>query len=366
MEVGQMKVFISHITEESALADVLKNWIESTFLGQVDVFVSGNDISSGEQWFRRLGEELTDAKAMLVLCSERSVSRPWINFEAGAGHVKGVPVIPICYAGVNKDTLPVPLFFFQALDVGAEDFGVRVIGDLAKHLGYKRTPLIRHEEMTADLEKALSHLEQESGNNVGGELGFQDHLDLFIERTEAMTSLVSAFVDNSSQITIEVRKYTNQAKRAGDNPSPEKPGHLQNIAKQLGLELIDYANNIEGLNRKYGEVLPEIKSSLQPLLTFTDLETTSGMAVVDKFLATLDETEQNVSDWRNAVLDTHDTISELPNFQRDVNRGNRRVREEFETLTSNLEATLDMLQEAKATINSRLERRSLDQEIRLG
>ena len=90
-----MKVFISHIAEEAALASVLKDWIESTFLGQVDVFVSGHDISSGEQWFRRLGEELTDAKAMLVLCSKRSVSRPWINFEAGAGHVKGVPVIPI-------------------------------------------------------------------------------------------------------------------------------------------------------------------------------------------------------------------------------------------------------------------------------
>ena len=39
MEVGLMKVFISHIAEEAALASVLKDWIESTFLGQVDVFV---------------------------------------------------------------------------------------------------------------------------------------------------------------------------------------------------------------------------------------------------------------------------------------------------------------------------------------
>ena len=34
-----MKVFISHIAKEVALASVLKDWIESTFLGQVDVFV---------------------------------------------------------------------------------------------------------------------------------------------------------------------------------------------------------------------------------------------------------------------------------------------------------------------------------------
>ena len=357
-----MKVFISHIAEEAALASVLKDWIESTFLGQVDVFVSGHDISSGEQWFRRLGEELTDAKAMLVLCSERSVSRPWINFEAGAGHVKGVPVIPICYAGVSKDTLPAPLLFFQALDVREEDFGVRVIGDLAKHLGYARTPLIRHEEMTADLERALSHLGQESGNNVVGDLGFVDHLVLFTEKTEALTSLISEFGDNTCEMTIGMNRFSDQAEKAGSNPSSGTPRHVQRIAKKFGEDLSAYANNIKGLNRKYGEVLPEIKSSLQKVLTFNDLETTSEVDDVDEFLATLDETEQSVSDWKNSVVGANGTISELPNFQRDMNRGIRRVSEQFETLTSNLDDTLDMIQEARATYNSRLERRSLGQD----
>ena len=357
-----MKVFISHIAEEVALASVLKDWIESTFLGQVDVFVSEHDISSGDQWFRRLGEELTDAKAMLVLCSERSVSRPWINFEAGAGNVKGVPVIPICYAGVSKDTLPAPLLFFQALDVRAEDFGVRVIGDLAKHLGYARTPLIRHEEMTADLGKVLSHLGQESGNNVVGDLGFVDHLVLLTEKTETLTSLIAEFGDNTSEMTIGMNKFSDQVEKAGNNPSSGTPRHVQRITKKFGEDLSAYANNIEGLNRKYGEVLPEIKSSLQNVLTFKDLETTSGVDDVDEFLATLDETEQSVSGWKNSVVVANGTISELPNFQRDMNRGIRRVSEQFETLTSNLDDTVDMIQEARATYNSRLERRSLGQE----
>ena len=357
-----MKVFISHIAEEAALASVLKDWIESTFLGQVDVFVSGHDISSGEQWFRRLGEELTDAKAMLVLCSERSVSRPWINFEAGAGHVKGVPVIPICYAGVSKDTLPAPLLFFQALDVRAEDFGVRVIGDLAKHLGYARMPLIRHEEMTADLGKVLSHLGQESGNNVVRDLGFVDHLVLFTEKAEALASLISEFGDNTSEMNIGMTKFSDQAEKAGNNPSSGTPRHVQRIAKKFGEDLSAYANSIEGLNRKYGEVLPEIKSSLQNVLTFKGLETTSGVDDVDKFLATLDETEQGVSGWKNSVVVANGTISELPNFQKDMTRGIRRVSEQFEILTSNLDDTLDMIQEARATYNSRLERRNLGQE----
>ena len=37
-----MKVFISHVTEESAFALVLKDWIESTFAVRCDVFVSSD------------------------------------------------------------------------------------------------------------------------------------------------------------------------------------------------------------------------------------------------------------------------------------------------------------------------------------
>ena len=297
---------------------------------------------------------MTDAKAMLVLCSERSVSRPWINFEAGAGHVKGVPVIPICYAGVSKDTLPAPLLFFQALDVREEDFGVRVIGDLAKHLGYARTPLIRHEEMTADLERALSHQGQESGNNIVGDLGFVDHLVLFTEKTEALTSLISGFGENTNEITVQINKFSDQVEKAGKNPSSGTPRHLQRITKKFGEDLSAYASNIEGLNRRYGEVLPEIKSSLQSVLRFKDLETQSGVDNVDKFLATLDETEQSVSAWKNSVVNTNGTFSKLPNFQKDMNKGIHRVGEQFEALTSNLDNTLDMIQEARATYNSRL------------
>ena len=186
-----MNVFISHITEEASLASVLKEWVESTFLGQVDVFVSKHDISLGQQWFRRLEEELTDAKAMLVLCSKRSVSMPWINFETGAVHNKGIPVIPVCYAGITTDTLPAPLRFFQGLDATAEDFGVKIIADLAKHLGYTRTPVIRYEEMTAKVQEALAQIEKGSGQNAVGELGNVDHLVVFTEKMEQLTNLMS-------------------------------------------------------------------------------------------------------------------------------------------------------------------------------
>ena len=355
-----MKVFISHITEEVALASVLKDWVESTFLGQVDVFVSGHDISSGDQWFRRLEEELTDAKAMLVLCSERSVSMPWINFETGAGHIKGIPVIPICYAGVKVDTLPVPLLFFQGLDAGADDFGIKVITDLAKHLGYSRTPLIRHEEMSANVKEALSQIGEGSGYNVAGELGFVDDLVVFIEKTEALTNLILEYGVSTKDMTIGFSKFSDQASKAGNNPSSGTPQYLQRISRQFGEELSRYAGKIEDLNRKYGETLPEIKSSLQRFLTFQGLDPTSRAEGTNEFLVTLDETEQGILDWKTSVFEARGTIEEMPNFQREMRRGTRRIVEQFEALTSNLDNTLDMIQEARATCISGLGREDLD------
>jgi hypothetical protein len=45
----------------------------------------------------------------VVLASPDSVKRKWINFEAGAAHVRGVPIIPLCHSGLVPAQLPVPL-----------------------------------------------------------------------------------------------------------------------------------------------------------------------------------------------------------------------------------------------------------------
>jgi len=86
------KIFISHIHEEVDLAIVLKDWIESTFSGQCDVFVSSdtNDLPAGSKWMDELEKSLDEAVAFIVLCSPNSLSHPWINFETGCGWIKNV------------------------------------------------------------------------------------------------------------------------------------------------------------------------------------------------------------------------------------------------------------------------------------
>ncbi|VVS91426.1 toll/interleukin-1 receptor domain-containing protein [Desulfoluna spongiiphila] len=151
-----MDVFVSHITEESEIAKSMKEWIESTFLGQHEVFVSSDSksIPAGTKWLDEITKAITSSKILLLLCSPDSIHRPWINFEAGCGWAKAIPVIPICYGGLNKGELPPPINALQALDFN-EELPEKLFQALITHLKIARLPRINYGEMFNELEIAI-------------------------------------------------------------------------------------------------------------------------------------------------------------------------------------------------------------------
>ncbi len=153
-----MRLFISHISEESKVALILKEWIESSFVGQCDVFVSSDkdDIPAGSKWIDEIDRALENAKACIVLCSPLSLTRPWINFETGCGWIKRVPIIPICHSGQKKGSLPPPISMFQALEMEDEAFIDDLLSSLAKHLGFSKIPRIDQNSMKKDILSAAS------------------------------------------------------------------------------------------------------------------------------------------------------------------------------------------------------------------
>lgn len=152
-----MSVFISHISEEAPIALVLKAWIESSFLGQRDVFVSSDsaDIPAGSKWLDKIDDALEHARVLIVLCSPASIRRPWVNFEAGCAWIKRVPILPVCHSGMTKSGLPIPLSLFQALDVTDNDFPQDLFHSLAKHLGVKRLPRIDYRAFYDDISQVF-------------------------------------------------------------------------------------------------------------------------------------------------------------------------------------------------------------------
>jgi hypothetical protein len=131
------RVFIGHITEESELAQIFKDHLAKDFLGMVDVFVSSDNvsISAGSKWLNDVGEALETAQVELILCSSDSVKRAWINFEAGAGWVKGIPIVPICHTGMRPVDLPIPLNMLEAIEAHEKIGLQRLCSLVAKQLG---------------------------------------------------------------------------------------------------------------------------------------------------------------------------------------------------------------------------------------
>lgn len=121
--MARPKVFISHISKEAELAQMLKKHLAKDFLNFLDIFVSsdGKSIQAGGKWLDELSKALEEAQIEIVLCSKESVGRPWVNFEAGAGWIRGIRVIPVCHSGMKPNDLPVPLSMLQAIEIGAPE-----------------------------------------------------------------------------------------------------------------------------------------------------------------------------------------------------------------------------------------------------
>lgn len=170
------RIFISHISEEAELARLLQEHIDRDFLGMLELFVSSDliSISAGSQWLQEIEQALKEAQIELLLCSKKSIQRPWINFEAGAAWVKDLPIVPICHTDMHPSQLPAPYNTFQAVKANnltdlkklyiliANKLGSKVpatdLSNLVAEIqrfeeGYSQVEQVVATEITPDLEK---------------------------------------------------------------------------------------------------------------------------------------------------------------------------------------------------------------------
>lgn len=128
------KAFISFVHEESNVAEYIKEWFKKIFLGQLDVFVSSLDISSGN-WLEQIRNELNNASFVFPLLSSTSKDRPWINFESGCAFIKeGVKLIPLCHRGLNFSDLVPPYSYFQSYNLTESRSMEKLVCDLSSKI----------------------------------------------------------------------------------------------------------------------------------------------------------------------------------------------------------------------------------------
>jgi hypothetical protein len=146
------QIFISHITEDAAVATRLKLKLVEDFLGQLTVFQSSDteSIAAGEEWLSSINEAIRGSSIFIVLCSPIAIRRPWVNFEAGAAWMRDLPVIPACFAGLRVQDLPMPLSARQGLALNDAQGLRRLYARIARVLDFQ-PPARDYDALAADL-----------------------------------------------------------------------------------------------------------------------------------------------------------------------------------------------------------------------
>src|SRR5262249_4717923 len=131
-----------YISPEAPLADLLEECIVRDFLGFAHVFAYSDQTSipAGSKWLAEVTDALKKADLHVVLASPDSLEQKWINFEAGAAHVRGIPILPLCPSGLAPAQLPVPLSESEGLALSADGQFERFYEAIATKLGSTLPP----------------------------------------------------------------------------------------------------------------------------------------------------------------------------------------------------------------------------------
>lgn len=237
-----MKIFLSHINEEAQIAQTLKAWIESTFQGNAEVFVSSDkgSLPPGKKWLNVISENLAEADMLLVLCSSESIVRPWVNFETGAGWVKDIETIPICHSGLTMVNLPRPLNDFQGLVIEDKSFAVDLINTIGQKIGIETIPRLNYEQLSDELLKAVKSVPKEETQTESNDVNSDSNADL----DENGMKILQILANNAGQNSIR----EDQLAGATQLKPPMVRYHLNKLEK---LKLIGFAYTMDGPTRCY-------------------------------------------------------------------------------------------------------------------
>jgi hypothetical protein len=128
---------MSFIHEEESVAKLVHDFIRHIVGPTVDTFISSdkNAMYAGDDWMKRIFEELGTTKVLVSMLSPTSVKRPWINFEAGAATALKAKVIPVCFCGLKIDRLQKPYSSLQAIEIDTHEGAYYLVSSIAHHLG---------------------------------------------------------------------------------------------------------------------------------------------------------------------------------------------------------------------------------------
>ena len=186
--MSKLKIFISHIEEEKAIALALKKWIKKLFIDRFEYFVfsdpSDVDFGSGG-WLEDLKDAVQHTDIMILLVGPDSKASPWIHFEAGNAWTQKITVIPVCHSMPISDLTP-PLTIFRGTNLDQPDFTDVFFLALAKEINQSQGPVVPEGDFYKDIWNAFRPT-QPSPSTISANRG--SLLEMATRRYESLTTL---------------------------------------------------------------------------------------------------------------------------------------------------------------------------------
>lgn len=352
-------IFLSHISEDKKLAEVVKSWIEDSFLGQVSVFASTNrgDLRSGDEWFRVITKSMTESSVVIVLCSNRSVNRSWISFEAGAGWAKGVPVVMVCYSGMSKHLLPTPLNFFQGIDVVEAGFGNTLFSDLADHLRYSKAPKINYLQFEKECLEAIGLDEPVQSETLDvNEWGIVDHQVVLEEDFDLFQTIIEDVGKETGSIGRITKSIGSQIVSAKADKSQGTYRHIQRLSKKLSGHFDTFALRLEQLNSNYSVVASRIFTSLDFAVKFDYSNDSNEVQIfLEELQGQLKLMMSAIISAKRGFVDLDETIRSTPKLQRNLDKSLLAAHEQIDAFVQNMKRTLELTSATVLVIDEKLD-----------
>jgi hypothetical protein len=114
-------IFISHLHEDEVAAKAISRFLIAKLPKEHrTVFVSTDErqILLGDDWLTQVREALRTSKIVIALLSPEAVTRPWVNFEAGAAWFSTDKIlIPLCLGDLRPENFPKPYSNIQGINL---------------------------------------------------------------------------------------------------------------------------------------------------------------------------------------------------------------------------------------------------------
>lgn len=186
-----MKIFISWSGESSKnVAEALKIWIPC-FFESAEVFFSPEDIEKGQNWNKRLTEELADCNYGIVCLTSENKNAPWINFEAGAIAKAFDSKVAALLVDIKPSDIQGPLSMFQATKLVKDDI-YQLIKSINSSMEHPRS-----EDTLSNLFNALWGNMEENFNNIVASISANQELEEKSEQNEILESILQTVREQS-------------------------------------------------------------------------------------------------------------------------------------------------------------------------